>query len=138
MITRSSCADGEKRITVEKIFPSPLPPPHFPPYIQVKRAIKLPEEADNEEDKEMSTNTNNINMDELKNVAGGVRTITSQSEIDQIIRVMSIMCANGRTNEAGSYLQYAVPNDVEAANIFKTEGVEALKNYLYRKAGLLK
>ena len=52
----------------------------------------------------MSMNMKDINLEELNNVEGGARIITSRREIDEICRVMARMCELGRTNEAGSYL----------------------------------
>ena len=52
----------------------------------------------------MSMNMKDINPEELNNVEGGARIITSRREIDEICRVMAGMCELGRTNEAGSYL----------------------------------
>ena len=49
----------------------------------------------------MSMNMKDINPEELNNVEGGARIITSRREI---CRVMARMCELGRTNEAGSYL----------------------------------
>ena len=73
----------------------------------------------------MSMNMKSINPEELNNVEGGARIITSRREIDEICRVMARMCELGRTNEAGSYLIYAVPNDPTAVSLFKSGGVEA-------------
>ena len=47
------------------------------------------------------------------------------------------MCELGRTNEAGSYLIYAVPNDPTAVSLFKSGGVEAVREYLLRRGGLI-
>ena len=70
----------------------------------------------------MSMNMKDINPEKLNNVEGGARIITSRREI---CRVMARMCELGRTNEAGSYLIYAVPNDPTAVSLFKSGGVEA-------------
>ena len=81
----------------------------------------------------MSMNMKDINPEELNNVEGGARIITSRREIDEICRVMARMCELGRTNEAGSYLIYAVPNDPTAVSLFKSGGVEAVREYLLRR-----
>ena len=85
----------------------------------------------------MGTNMNDINLEELNKVDGGARIITSRREIDEICRVMAGMCELGRTNEAGSYLIYAVPNDPTAVSLFKSGGVEAVREYLLRRGGLI-
>jgi hypothetical protein len=90
-----------------------------------------------EEDTKMSMNMKDINLEELNNVEGGARIITSRREIDEICRIMASMCELGRTNEAGSYLIYAVPNDPTAVSLFKSGGVEAVREYLLRRGGLI-